>query len=186
LVVYQYDKNGYFVGVTDDFGGSMPHNCTNKKPPQAKEGHKIRWDGDMWEYEAPTLPSLDELKNIKLQEVSVLAAHAYISGFYSMATSEKVRFDSTEADQQNILSMWGSTLSPNFATDPTYKGVIPMRGTPEGATEKQTYYLNKEAMQLLVDDLNRHIGMIKTKHWTLQDKIKKAKTTAALEKIAWE
>ena len=45
-LVYQYDANGYFVGQCDDYGGSLPHNCTAVKPT-LQEGFIPRWTGGL-------------------------------------------------------------------------------------------------------------------------------------------
>ena len=47
-LVYQYDANGYFVGQCDDYGGSLPHNCTAVKPV-LQEGFIPHWTGKKWE-----------------------------------------------------------------------------------------------------------------------------------------
>lgn len=47
-LVYQYNSNGYFVGQSDDYGDSMPHNCTALQPV-LQEGFIPRWTGSAWE-----------------------------------------------------------------------------------------------------------------------------------------
>ena len=140
--------------------------------------HVAQADGT-WSY------SLDILKKNKLQELASHAVSMYTGGFYSEVNGRKVLFDSTEIDQQNIVSMWSSAQSPNFETDPTYKGFIPIRGLPEGTSTKVVVNLNKVAMQQLVDDLNRHIGLTKITHWMLQERIASATSREELDAIHW-
>ena len=47
-IVYQYDANAYFVAQCDDYGGSLPHNCTAVKPV-LQEGFIPLWTGSKWE-----------------------------------------------------------------------------------------------------------------------------------------
>ena len=45
-IVYQYDANAYFVAQCDDYGGSLPHNCTAVKPV-LQEGFIPHWTGGL-------------------------------------------------------------------------------------------------------------------------------------------
>lgn len=49
--VYQYDHFGFYVGITEDYGGPMPHNCTTQKPPETAQGEwgKYKFTDGAWE-----------------------------------------------------------------------------------------------------------------------------------------
>jgi hypothetical protein len=84
--VYRYDEKGYFEHkvVLDDTDRSpvsgnwqIPAYCTEVEPPSTKEGFKIKWNGEGWEYEEdtkdkepePEKPTFEELKQQKIQEL---------------------------------------------------------------------------------------------------------------------
>lgn len=83
-IVYRYDEKNYFEHkiVLDDTDRSpvsgawqIPAYCTEVAPPAEKEGFKIKWNGEGWEYEEdekepePPKPTLEDLKQQKLQEL---------------------------------------------------------------------------------------------------------------------
>lgn len=45
-IAYQYDADGYFVGLDEDHG-LLPNNATYAKPVE-REGHIPRWNGKAW------------------------------------------------------------------------------------------------------------------------------------------
>ena len=63
MLAYHFDESGYFDGVIecqkDDLESIrkvtavflQPANSTKIKPPEPKEGFRIRWSGEGWEYE---------------------------------------------------------------------------------------------------------------------------------------
>ena len=66
---YKYDENGLYIGVVDcqidpletrkkgETVYLLPRNATYTKPPKAKEGFNIVWNGSAWEYaEIPAPP----------------------------------------------------------------------------------------------------------------------------------
>ena len=84
--VYRYDDKNYFEHkiVLDDTDRSpvsgawqIPAYCTEVEPPSTKEGFKIKWNGEGWEYEEDTKdkepelekPTFEELKQQKIQEL---------------------------------------------------------------------------------------------------------------------
>ena len=84
--VYCYDdKNKYTHPLTlDDSDRApvtrqwlIPGNATEVKPPKAKEGYDIAWNGAKWEYiaipepPAPPEPTLDEAKEAKINELKM-------------------------------------------------------------------------------------------------------------------
>ncbi len=64
MKVYQHDNNGYFKGITEDYGGGMPHNCTDKEPPVPKEKYKVRWNGTKWLQEVIPVPKAENGKEV--------------------------------------------------------------------------------------------------------------------------
>lgn len=80
--VYEYDSDLKYVGEKmldnsdrDPFGNfNMPSNCVEVEPLLIKVGFNIVWSGAAWEYKdvpkepEPVTPTLDELKQQKIQE----------------------------------------------------------------------------------------------------------------------
>ena len=87
MFAYRYDENFYFAGqqdcqldpiVTKREGHEawlLPANCTWEEPLTDKEGYKIKWNGNEWEYELiplepePEPPTLEEVKEQKINEL---------------------------------------------------------------------------------------------------------------------
>ena len=85
MLAYHYDENGYFDGVIDCQKDDLesikqaktiylqPANSTNLPPPESKDGFKIRWSGEVWEYEeieqdpVPQEPTAEEIRITELQ-----------------------------------------------------------------------------------------------------------------------
>ena len=49
-IVYQHDRDGYYLGETDDYGGPLPHNCV-AAAPTLRPGLIPRWNGHEWKQE---------------------------------------------------------------------------------------------------------------------------------------
>ncbi len=129
--------------------------------------------------------SLEDLKPAKLQQVETWTASAITSGFISAAAGVIATYDSTEADQQNIMLMLQAAQNANFATHPVYKGKIPIRAVPEGQFSKVVLQLNAAQMQQLVIDMALHIGACKQTGWKLQEEAAAAKTVEEIHAIKW-
>ena len=87
MFAYRYDENNYYAGqqdcqldpiATKREGNEvwlLPANCTWEEPLEEKEGYKIKWNGEAWEYEEipvppePEPPTLDEVKAQKIAEL---------------------------------------------------------------------------------------------------------------------
>lgn len=87
MLAYRYDENKYYAGTQDcqldpletELAGLdvwlLPANCTWKEPLNEKEGYKIKWNGNEWEYELipiepePEPPTLEEVKEQKINEL---------------------------------------------------------------------------------------------------------------------
>lgn len=129
--------------------------------------------------------SAEELKTTMLQQIDTWTATAITSGFTSAATGVTAVYDSTEADQQNIMLMLQAAQTADFATHPVYKGQVPIRAVPEGQFSKVVLQHNTSQMQQVVIDMALHIGACKQKGWQLQQAAAEAKTVEELERIAW-
>lgn len=189
--VYKYDWNGYYIGILilDDTDKSpsgrynIPADCTNVEPPESKDGYKIKWNGDKWEYEEipkdkePEPPTFDELKAAKMAEVDAWTAYKIAGGFISQCTGNPVRYDS-DRDTQNTVSSDLNTiyLSPEKFNE-NFPNGYPMRGYPENTNIKQVYFLTKEQLLQWNVDLGLHRGTCKQNGW-----VKQAQVEAALSK----
>lgn len=185
-IVYKYDWDGYYNGtlILDDTDKSpsgkwnIPAFCTEQVPPKDKEGYKIKWNDETWEYEEipkEPEPSLEELKIKKLNEVDSWTSSKIVGGFISECTSNPVRYDS---DKDTQLTMQGIALNVSterFANE--YPLGCPVRGYKEGETEKTIQYLNAAQVYTWCADLSSHIGACKQQGW-----IKQAQVEAALSK----
>lgn len=48
MIAYQYNSEGYYVGMGEDYG-LLPNNATHITPPALLEGFISRWTGTAWE-----------------------------------------------------------------------------------------------------------------------------------------
>lgn len=181
-VIYINDEVDVNKWINDNYS------YTDKKIIPLSDGTYVfeeDFDSDQEEIKQKTL-ELETAKKTKLKEVDNWIAIAITSGFKSKAGGEKAVFDSTETDQQNLQIMLNASKSKDFETDPTYQGRIPIRGIPDGTEEKKVYSMDAAQMQLLNDDLARHIGSSKIVGWTLQEMVKTATSKEDVEAITWE
>ncbi|MDD3039751.1 hypothetical protein [Bacteroides sp.] len=142
---------------------------------------KITETGDV-EIVYPTY-TLAEKKVFKLKQISQKTKEQIVGGFISTATGGEVTFDSDEATQSTMQTMYAATQSPDFANHPVYQGVIPVRGFAEGSTIKTVFYLNATQVQKFMDDLALHIGKCKQEGWAKQALVEVASTVEELEQI---
>lgn len=187
--IYKYDWGGYYIGVLilDDTDKSpsgrwnIPAYCSEQKPPENKDGFKIKFTDEGWIYEEiskepePPEPTFEELKAAKMAEVDVWTESKITGGFISECTGNPVRYDS---DKDTQLTMQGIALNVNterFANE--YPLGCPVRGYKEGETEKTIQYLNAAQVYAWCADLSSHIGAYKQQGW-----IKQAQVEAALSK----
>lgn len=133
----------------------------------------------------PYTPTMEDARIAKLQQIDTWTATAITSGFSSSATDITATYDSTEADQQNIMLMLQAAQTVDFATHPIYKGQIPIRAVPEGQFSKVVLQHNAAQMQQVVIDMALHIGACKQKGWQLQQAAAEAETVEELDRIAW-
>ena len=87
MYAYKYDPDFYYAGqqdcqldpiATKREGHEvwlLPANCTWQDPLNEKDGYKIKWNGEAWEYEEipvppePEPPTLEEVKEQKINEL---------------------------------------------------------------------------------------------------------------------
>ena len=133
----------------------------------------------------PYVFNLQEEIDNKLEWVSRQVESHIINGFKSSAVGTLNTYDSQIVDQDNIKLMHQASLSPNFDTDPVYQGQVPIRAIPDCQTDKVILMHNKAQLQLLIDDMARHIGACKVRGWQLQDQVNAATTKEELDAIVW-
>lgn len=129
------------------------------------------------------VPTLDELKDIKLSEVDAWTKNKIIDGFISRCTGNPVRYDS-DRDTQNTVSSDLNTiyLSPEKFNE-NFPNGYPMRGYPENANIKQVYFLTKEQLLQWNVDLGLHRGTCKQNGWNKQAEVNAAQSKEELDAI---
>lgn len=195
--VYEYDSDLKYVGEKildstdkDPFGNfNIPSNCTEIEPLISKEGFEIVWAGTAWAYREipkepePEPPTLNELKEIKLQEISMWTATSITGGFDSDCADIMARFDS---DLDTQITMQGIALNvntPEFTIE--YPTGCPVRGYADGAADKTIFMLKPDQVLQFCADLSKHIGKQKQRGWELQQAVAGANNAAELEAITW-
>ena len=195
-IVYSYDEKNYFTErlLLDDSDRSpsgrwnVPARTTEVEPPAKKEGYKIKWNGESWEYEEEEKekpqpePTFEELKEQKKAEIDAWTASKITGGFVSSASGEPVTYDS---DKDTQLTMQGIALNVNtelFAEK--YPTGCPVRGYARGAEEKTIYMLSAEQVMNWCADLSMHIGTCKQAGWAKQAEVQAATTKEELDAIA--
>ena len=135
--------------------------------------------GEYYECVAIPVPSLDELKAQKLQDVDQWTAAKITGGFTSNASGELVRYDS---DKDTQLTMQGINVNTDrFAAE--YPNGCPVRGIKVGDTEKSVQLLSAEQVLAWCADLSVHIGNCKQEGWAKQNLVNKATTKEELDLI---
>lgn len=194
-IVYSYDDKNYFTErlLLDDTDRSpsgrwnVPARTTEIEPPAKKDGYKVKWNGESWEYEEEEKekpqpePTFEELKEQKLMEVNAWTANKITGGFVSSVTGAPVTYDS---DKDTQLTMQGIALNVNtelFAEK--YPTGCPVRGYAEGAETKSIYMLNPQQVMNWCADLSMHIGTCKQAGWAKQAEVQAATTKEELDTI---
>lgn len=129
------------------------------------------------------VPTIDELKAIKLSEVDTWTADKITGGFISECTGNPVRYDS-DRDTQNTVSSDLNTiyLSPEKFNE-NFPDGYPTRGYPENANIKQVYFLTKEQLLQWNVDLGLHRGTCKQNGWIKQAEVNAAQSKEELDAI---
>lgn len=107
------------------------------------------------------VPTIDELKAIKLSEVDAWTERKITGGFISECTGEIVRYDSDKDTQLTVSSDLNTINSALDKFSEHYPEGYPMRGYPEGRLDKSVYYLSVEQLIKWNVDLGLHRGKCK-------------------------
>lgn len=121
------------------------------------------------------VPTIDELKAIKLSEIDAWTESKITGGFISECTGEIVRYDSDKDTQLTIQGIALNVSTERFKNE--YPDGCPVRGYKDGETVKTIQYLNAAQVYRWCADLSSHIGACKQQGW-----IKQAQVEAALSK----
>ena len=153
MYAYKYDSDFYYAGqqdcqldpiATKREGHEvwlLPANCTWDEPLEEKDGYKIKWNGEAWEYEEipvppePEPPTLDDVKAQKINELKAVRDAKEMEPV--LYTEHKFDFDSKSyeritaaiyaLDMQGATSTINWTLADNSSTPVTandLRGVI--------------------------------------------------------------
>ena len=172
--VAAFFTQGYVLVSSDDF---------NKLIGNSDRPYSIAVDGTLYET-PPYVPSIEEVKESKLQEIDAWTAGKITGGFTSSASGEAVRYDS---DVDTQITMQGIALNVNteqFAEK--YPAGCPVRGVKQGDTEKTVQYLSAEQVLAWCADLSLHIGTCKQEGWAKQAAVAAAQTVVEVQNIVLE
>lgn len=186
--IYKPLQNDFIADKNGNFVENSAENTLKKYSEVAKwcnaNNATIEDKGEYYEVVEIPSPSLDELKEAKLDEVDAWTASKITGGFVSSASGEAVTYDS---DKDTQLTMQGIALNvqtPLFATE--YPNGCPVRGYPIGSDVKQVYMLNAEQVMRWCADLSMHIGTCKQRGWELQAQVNACTTAEELEAVVLE
>ena len=153
MYAYKYDENKYYAGqqecqldpiATKREGHEvwlLPANCTWQEPLNEKEGYKIKWNGEAWEYEEipvppePEPPTLEEVKEQKINELKSIrdfkemepVLYAEHKFDFDSKSYERITAAIYALDMQGATSTISWTLADNSSTPVTandLRGVI--------------------------------------------------------------
>ena len=153
MYAYKYDSDFYYAGqqdcqldpiATKREGHEvwlLPANCTWEEPLEEKEGYKIKWNGEAWEYEEipvppePEPPTLEEVKEQKINELKAVrdakemepVLYAARKFDFDSKSYERITAAIYALDMQGDTSTISWTLADNSSTPVTandLRGVI--------------------------------------------------------------
>lgn len=153
MYAYKYDENKYYAGQQecqiDPLESKkqghpvylLPANCTWQEPLNGKEGYKIKWNGNEWEYELvpiepePEPPTLEEVKAQKINELKAVrdakemepVLYAEHKFDFDSKSYERITAAIYALDMQGETSTINWTLADNGSTPVTandLRGVI--------------------------------------------------------------
>lgn len=153
MYAYKYDSDFYYAGqqdcqldpiATKREGHEvwlLPANCTWVEPLEEKEGYKIKWNGEAWEYEEipvppdPEPPTLEEVKEQKINELKSIrdfkemepVLYAEHKFDFDSKSYERITAAIYALDMQGATSTINWTLADNGSTPVTandLRGVI--------------------------------------------------------------
>lgn len=204
MKLYYYDEKGYFTTTSPAFLDPLetemqgkevwliPPSATTIEPPKAKAEHRLLFKGGEWEQEKieeeikAETPTLEDVRARTLQEVDRITAQKIVGGFVSSCSGEPVRYDSDKDTQLTVSSDLNTINSAPDKFSEYYPNGYPMRGYPDGGTEKTIHYLTvKQLIQWNVD-LGLHRGACKQAGWEKQALVDAADSKEALDAIILE
>lgn len=204
MKLYYYDENGYYSAMSEAFLDPLetelqgkevwliPPHATTIEPPSSADGHIIKFNGKTWELEKMPDPepepelTLEELKAQKLKLVDAWTESKITGGFTSECSGEMVRYDSDKDTQLTVSSDLNTINSAPDKFSEYYPNGYPMRGYPDGGTEKTIHYLTvKQLIQWNVD-LGLHRGACKQAGWNKQAEVNAAQSAEELNTIELE
>lgn len=184
MYAYKYDSDFYYAGqqdcqldpiATKREGHEvwlLPADCTWAEPLNEKEGYKIKWNGEAWEYEEipvppePEPPTLEEVKEQKINELKgvrdakemepvLYAEHKFD---FDSKSYERITAAIYALDIQGATSTINWTLADNGSTPVTandLRGVIAAAAVRSNALHT-AYRALKSQVQAAetVDDVN--------------------------------
>lgn len=121
------------------------------------------------------VPTIDELKAIKLSEIDAWTESKITGGFISECIGEIVRYDSDKDTQLTIQGIALNVSTERFKNE--YPDGCPVRGYKDGETVKTIQYLNAAQVYRWCADLSSYVGACKQRGWS-----KQAEVAAALSK----
>ena len=121
------------------------------------------------------VPTIDELKAIKLSEIDAWTESKITGGVISECTGEIVRYDSDKDTQLTIQGIALNVSTERFKNE--YPDGCPVRGYKDGETVKTIQYLNAAQVYRWCADLSSYVGACKQRGWS-----KQAEVAAALSK----
>ena len=153
MFAYRYDENFYFAGQQecqiDPLESKkqghpvylLPADCTWAEPLTEKEGYKVKWTGEAWEYEEipvepePEPPTLEEVKEQKINELKSIrdfkemepVLYAEHKFDFDSKSYERITAAIYALDMQGATSTINWTLADNSSTPVTandLRGVI--------------------------------------------------------------
>ena len=134
------------------------------------------------------LPTLEQAKFAKNEEVDRSAGLAYTGGFVSSANGEEMYYDSDTDTQNLIAGIYQQTKESDWDTLVRYPGVAPagvapMRARASIGGVKSVLFLNGAQIKQLVDDLSASLFATKIKVWGKKAIVDTAATVEEVEAI---
>lgn len=187
MISYKYDENMYHVGtqecqidpIATKRSGRMvwllPADCTWEEPLEEKEGYKVKWNGEEWEYEEipappePEPPTLDEVKANKIaefksirdaKEVDDIQVNGYLYD-YDEKARERINAAIIALDLTGGTITW--TLADNTDTE-----------------------VSANTLRYVIAMVAQRSNELHVKYRNLKERVESATTKAQVERIVWD
>ena len=134
MIAYMYDEDFYYVGEAEcqidplesEIAGKdiwlLPANCTWEKPLPEKEGYKVKWNGENWEYEEipvpppPPEPTEDEIKAQMLE-----IRDEYFARYVDWYQSKHLLWEEMSGEQKDDIKAYREYLKAYNDTEEWWK-----------------------------------------------------------------